>query len=922
MKLAKNCLLARSGVLPLLLAALLPFPARAEKSEPSRGDDPVFAASGFPSGLSLPKERRDAAVPEPHAFLGHRLGERFTAPEAIAGYARAVAAASPRVRVATYGETPEGRDLLLVTISSPTNLARLDSVRSTLQSLARGERNDAQIRREAESLPVVVWIAAGVHGNEASGPEAAVALLYLLAASNEERVLRDLDQAIVVLDPCVNPDGRARYVSWWRSVAGTRSDADPTSLENDEGWPQGRTSHEGFDLNRDWAWATQPETRARIAALLELPPAVYVDVHEMSPESSYFFPPDAEPVHSGFSERTRKWLERFGQANARAFDERGYDYFVREIYDLFYPAYGDSWPSFHGAVGMTYEMAGGGAGLTYRRKDGTVLTLKERVVKHLTALRTTVDTAASGRRELVLDFAAFFASAMKDGKRLFAVPAGQDPTRLSRLAELLARQGIRVERTTRAIKDPALPAGSLLVDTAQPLGRFAEALLEPTAALPKAFLDEERLRLLRDEPDGFFDVTAWSLPLSFGLSSLSTTDRAAFALAREPWPAAKAAAPEAAEARFGWLLPGDDFASRLAAARLAAQGVRLSFTTRPASLSGRAIPSGSFLLRRANNDRADLDETLLRALRESGAHPVPLAGAWTDSGPTFGSETVVPLKRPRIVLLTGEGADVGSAGAVALAVERDLGLDVVRRRASSLERADLSDVTAIVVPNGEGSFRRELERDECAAALRRFVENGGVVVGIRGGADVLRGKALHLSQGKVWEPPKDDASPSSTETKPAATPTPAPEPTAPKTNGGAGHAAAFVTSPEEPDLVRDLERRALRLPGAALKTRGLAGHPLLFGAPPDPIFLVLDDAPPKRLPGARTNVVTVVSKDPLAAGFAWKEALDRWSGAPIVQVEEVGRGKVVRFAGDPNFRGVWLGTEILFLNAVLLMPSL
>ena len=914
--------LSPASAVAAALVLVLVSGGRAARAEGN--DDPVFVPNGVDSGLKLPAAVRDPSVPLPAAVLGHRIGESYSSPEEIAAYARALAAASPRVTTEVYGRTPEGRDLLLVTVTSPANHDRLPSIRADLKALAEPATAKPALDLLVAATPAVVWIACGVHGDEPSGGEAAMALLYWLAASKEPYVEKLLAETVVVVDPCANPDGRARHVAWWRSVASARPDADAHALENDPAWPGGRTNHDGFDLNRDWAWATQPETRARIAAVLATPPQVYVDLHEMDAESTYFFPPAAEPVHPRIPAETRKWLDRFGRGNARAFDARGWSFFVGEVFDLFYPGYGDSWPSFHGAVGMTYEVAGP-AGLAYRRKDGSVLTLEARAIRHFTAVRATLDTAYAGRRELLADFAAHFRGAVRDGKRLFLVPADQDPARVRRLAEVLALQGIRVERTQAALKGlrpggKDVPAGSLLVDAAQPLARLVEALLEPSSALPAAFVKKERDRFLREEPDRFFDVTAWSLPLSSGLESVATTERARLETIREPWVAPGPVVPASEGSSYGWLLPGDSSASRAAAGRLGGAGVAVLVGSEAATVKSRAFPPGTFLVRREGNGPG-VEAALARAVGEARAEAVAVASAWTDAGPSLGSGTFRPVKAPRVVVVTGDGADVRSVGAVTLALREGLGVSPTLRRASTLPDGDLTGVTALVVPQAGGAFPRELLSEEAAASLRRWVEDGGVVVGIREGAEILRTKPLSLSEAKRWEPPKPEATdPPKLQTVPesaaaaamappaATAPPPKPRPSA-------------AEEPEDEELLRDLDRRPLALPGAALRAKAFPEHPLLWGTGRTPDFLVVDGRPPRRLPEAAANVVSVVATEPLAAGVAWREALERWAGAPLVQVESVGKGKVVSFAADPVFRGAWLGTEIVFLNAILLLPQ-
>ncbi|HEX7578676.1 MAG TPA: hypothetical protein VF580_01655, partial [Thermoanaerobaculia bacterium] len=455
----------------------------------------------------------------------------------------------------------------------------------------------------------------------------------------------------------------------------------------------------------------------------------------------------------------------------------------------------------------------------------------------------------------------------------------------------------------------------------------AEALLEPGAPLPETFLKEERTRLLQDERDRFFDVTAWNLPMAWGLECFSTTDRARFASAREPW-REPPAAPRTEDATYGWLLAGDDYASRKAAAILLDSGVRLFTTTADLRVRGLAFPAGSYLVRRESND-IGVAARVADVVAAASASATPLGGAWTESGPSLGSSSLHPLRVPHVALLVGEGIDPASAASLAESVERDLGIRVSRRRVSSLQNG-LAGVTVVLVPHATDVFKRELLLEENAAALRRFVEGGGVVIAVRDGALALREKPLSLSDVKVWEAPKPEGKGSAkgegkdeakTDARIEIEARPDTKAVPKRTAEERKAAAARPASDEDEDLLRDLGRRPLALPGAALRARAPSSHPLLYGLKRTPVFLVTDGHPPKRLPEAKENVVSIATSDPLAAGFAWREALDRWAGAPVVQVEAVGKGKVVSFAADPVFRATWLGTEAILLNAILLLPA-
>ncbi|MGH9361234.1 MAG: M14 family zinc carboxypeptidase, partial [Thermoanaerobaculia bacterium] len=355
-----------------LLLLFVVAPAIAPGQAPPAAPPLVAPLSG---GQELPLPAPAVAVPSPAELLGYPLGTRFTHWDRIVEALAAIDRASDRVTMWEYGRTYEGRPLQLLAISTPANLARLEAIRQERLRLADPQALAAEEReRLLRELPVVVWLAYGVHGNESSSAEAAMATAWVLASAGGEtaELLRD---AVVLIDPLSNPDGRERYVHAYEQRAGSRPNPDPAAAEHFEPWPGGRQNHYLLDLNRDWAWASQQETRHRIAAYRQWEPQVYVDFHEMGSESTYFFPPTAEPIHPRIDRALVSWLDTFGRANAQAFEQQGWIYYTGENFDLFYPGYGDSYPSLRGAVGMTYEMAGGGrAGAALALPDGSTLT--------------------------------------------------------------------------------------------------------------------------------------------------------------------------------------------------------------------------------------------------------------------------------------------------------------------------------------------------------------------------------------------------------------------------------------------------------------------------------------------------------------------------------------------------------------------
>ena len=303
-------------------------------------------------------------------------------------------------------------------VSSAERIAKLDEIKKGLQRLAdpRGA-SASDLDGLIKTLPVVTWLLHAVHGNEISSSDAALAEAHhLLAAQGDPAVDTILRESIVLIDPLENPDGRSRFV--FQNLLGQAAvpDGEPASAEHDEPWPGGRSNHYLFDMNRDWFSQSQPETRGRTKLFLEWYPQVVVDLHEMGGNSSYYFAPPADPLNPHITKAQASWFQVFGKANADRFDARGFSYFIREVYDSFYPGYGESWPIFHGAVGMTYEQASA-RGLVFRREDDSDLTYRDGVLHHFTAAITTAETAARNREKLLRDFVDYRRTAIAEGER-------------------------------------------------------------------------------------------------------------------------------------------------------------------------------------------------------------------------------------------------------------------------------------------------------------------------------------------------------------------------------------------------------------------------------------------------------------------------------------------------------------------------
>jgi hypothetical protein len=898
------------GAAAALLALALAAPAFAQTTAAAPAATAATAArpvSGLIAPLSagetLPLPAVDPGVPRPDSLLGYPLGSRFTHWDRILDYYRTLAAASPRVRIAEYGRTYEGRPLVTVTISSPDNIEHLDEIRRDHQRLADTvDLSDADRDRLVQRLPLVVWLAYGVHGNESSSAEAAMAVAYLLAAGQGETadMLKD---TVVVLDPLCNPDGRERYVSSYEQRRGADPNPHRSAAEHAEPWPGGRQNHYLIDLNRDWAWATQQETRARIAAYRGWEPQVYVDFHEMSSESSYFFPPSAEPIHPQIDRRVVSWLETFGRGNAEAFDRQGWVYFKEESYDLFYPGYGDSYPSLRGAIGMTYEMAGGGrGGLSLALPDGTMLTLADRVARHLTTSLATVRTASSNARRLLEDFVANRIKAAADDRAY--VWQGDQPEARA-LADLLVLHGVRVHQLAQATDIPVrnlladgepsvrrFPAGSYVVSTSQPLGNLIEALLERESPMSKGFVERQRQRLEQNLSGQFYDITAWSLPLAYNVETW---------VAAAP-PAGLRSLPEAAggvtsngktgdasdASDVGYLVAPQGLATYRLEAEL--QRHRIVHRVAMARLTGGDLddPAGTVFIPRRGNP-ANLKEILQGLLAQDGLTAQGIDSSFEIKGLSLGSNDMEAVRPVRAALVGGNGVDVTSFGFLWHLLDQEIGVDHDRIDVAQLGQLDLSDYEVIVLPSGD---YEEAIGERSRTALDAWVKGGGVLVTIGDAVEWLQ--KHEMTTVKSWQPEKKTDEEDEEDTDPEVAETP---------------------------LQKSLAQRPIFTPGAILATRMQPSHPLTIGLRTSPKVLFEGATILKPTGDPRKDVLVAADTKPVVAGLAWPEAESRLAGSLLVGMEKRGNGGIVMFAQDPEFRLFWRATTPILLDAILYGPS-
>ena len=846
-----------------------------------------------------PGTRYDPSIPTLEDVVGHDFRQEITPPDQVVRYFEVLAEAAPdRTHLIRYAESWEGRPLVILVIGSAERMARLDEVKADLTRLAHPEGlSDSEADALLAELPVVTALMHGIHGNEISSSGAAMAEAYhLLAARGDASVDLILAESLVLIDPVENPDGRARYVQHNRMSRARWPNEAPYSAEHDEPWPGGRVNHYLFDLNRDLFIQSQPETQGKVDVFLDFWPHVVADLHEMGGNSTYFFPPTAPPENPWYGERQIALMDVFGRANASVFDRRGFSYFNRDVYDLFYPGYVDMWPMSHGALGMTYEQASARA-LVLRRDDGDLLTYGDGVLHHFTAAITTAETSARNRERILRDYLAFRREGIELGRQgpaEYVLHSAHDPAMAERLAHMLVENGIDVRSVTGpvTVEGRTLPAaGTFIVPMAQPAHRFARNLLDEHVPMDEAFIERQIERRARRQSDEIYDLTAWSQPLLWDVELLVADDPTGAAGA--PWvapsPPANTILPEAV---VGYLIPwGTSGASAVIEALRS--GIRVRAAGGKFTLGDRDYAVGTAIIRTVENG-PDLRRELGRIAATHGVEVVPIDDSYVQRGMSLGSNRVRALRSPRVLLVYDRPAQTYSVGWARYVLERRYAQPTVAVRASSLGRANLADYDVIVFPSGNYA---DVVKSAMVDQLRNWMSDGGTMITMAG-STAWATKAGLLST------------------------------TAERRGGRAtGDDPPKAETPDQPieylDEIAPDDEAPEQVPGAILRVLLDTDHWLSAGTDGEIGALVQGSrvfSPMTLDKGA--NVGRYAELDDLVmSGVVWEESRPQLASKAFLMLQSYGAGQLVAFVEDPNYRAYTEATQLLFINAVILGPG-
>jgi hypothetical protein len=823
----------------------------------------VTAASPLPPGA-----RYDEQIPAPESVFGFSAGEWHLVPEAISGYLRSLADASPRVTFEVQGTTHEGRPQPLLVIASEKQRGRLEE---TLSRRAKMLADPDSLPAETSAdEPVIVWLGFSIHGNEASGSNAAPWVAYHLAASLDDDVLGWLDNTIVLIDPMLNPDGLSRFATWANMHRGSVVVDDPWHREHREGWPSGRTNHYWFDLNRDWLPVQHPESRARLATYRKWLPNVSGDYHEMGSDGTYFFQPGVPSRENPLKPDENIVLTKaLAEDHAAALDEEGEAFYRGQTFDDFYPGKGSTYPDIAGGVGVLFEQASarGHAQETAHRR----LTFQRAIRNHWLTSISLISGTSRLRDRLIRYQLGFFQGASefaRDGRVSGWVIEGP-ADRTQAMVDALVTHGIRVRSTDRAIEagQRSFPAGSVWVPADQPHARLVRSVFSSLTA----FAD-----------DVFYDVSAWTFPHAFGLQF------AELPAGKAPPSSAgwsKKALPALSRSAI-YVLTADSLAVHAAVARLSAAGASVALTRReftPAEY-GHSFPQGCWIVRDGTRLRGDaLFQRLSKLQEDFHFEAVGISSSASTEGIDLGSPDVVPLQTPRIALVAGPGVSSYETGELWFLLDQRMQLEVTLLEPSSIGKAPLSRYTHLLLPGG--NYSSWTKKD--VGRVEDWVRAGGTLIAQRTAARQV-GENWFGNEASEEERKKIEAE---------------------TTDENA--------SPEViPWSVRERSRAKDRISGAVFQIEIDLTHPLAAGYTDKHIAVWRQGVHVLPEPEDAGEVFARYTKAPRLAGYASAEHRKGLAGTPAVLARREGRGTVVRFADNPAFRGYWMATQKLYLNAI------
>ena len=893
------------------------------------------------------------SVDHPNEFLDFDYATRVATPEQITSALKSWVNQSDRLKVIEYARSHENRPLHAVFISSPENLKNLNSIKDKISQLADARiTNDRKAKTLINELPAVAWMAYSIHGNETSGADAALGVIYHLIASKDDDILELLDDMVIIVDPVMNPDGRARFAKNLEQYRGTAPNYDDQSLIHTGDWPYGRTNHYYYDLNRDWVYLTQPETQGRVALINEWKPQILVDAHEMGAQDTFMTGPAREPINKNLDYDLIKWGNVFAKDQGNEFDRRNWRFYTGEWHEDLYPGY-SFYVAFRGTLGILYEqsrMAEDGV----RRPEGTIQSYKESVHHQFVSTMINLDTLKNNSKSMYEDYwdgrKYNVSSNSKYSNRSYVVLANDNNGRINALAEKLKAQDIEIYKNNKPINvsnalkqngvtvnEYTIPTGSMIIPNNQPEAPLVSAILEFDAEIDDEVLIEEKQKRIKNGSSIMYDTTAFNFTMMFGLPAITVPQDLKDNLT--DW----TPSPESFEIDQDaviWAVDGKDDRSVAFAARLLEQNVQVRIIDKNSTLSGHDLSRGSVaVIAMDNPSYNNLHKTIKTVATDLDISVVSIeSGFGPKELPDWGGRHFRLLKKPQIAILSHSGFSSYDVGVSWWSLDHHLGIRHSQLNSSLTGYGDLRRYNTIILPSGNPDLS-----DYAKNMLMDWVKQGGTLIANNrstrsiissdgmGSVKSLnttfdKSKSYNIDLMREIYSLEDNIDISDANNNKVDTEITYPWET------------SDVTYTKEQLEMRDKWQSTLMPSGAIVSARADSENWLTFGA--EDVVPVLYGNYPILMTGGNSTAALrigelIPNKDSKTktinwsqipsgydlnvrmSGLVWPEASQRIANSAYLTREKIGKGQIILFSGEPNFRGSARGTNRLWLNAVI-----
>ncbi|HEX4958889.1 MAG TPA: M14 family metallopeptidase [Lacibacter sp.] len=806
-------------------------------------------------------------IPTPKQIVGHEVGEWHITHDRLVSYMKTIDASSDRVQAIVTGTTHEGRQQLALFITSPSNHARLEEIRKQHLQLSNPDQSASL---NTADMPLVVWIGCSIHGNEPSGANMSLLLAYYLAAAQGQQIDELLNNTVIILDPSFNPDGLNRFANWVNTNKSMVQVTDINNRELNEPWPGGRTNHYLFDLNRDWLPAQQPESQNRLKIFHDWRPNILTDHHEMGSNATFFFQPGVPSrVNPNTPKKNQVLTGEIGKFHAKFLDSIGSMYFTKEGYDDFYYGKGSTFPDIHGSIGILFEQASS-RGHAQQTENG-ILTFPFTIRNQFTTALSTLEASKHLRKDL-LNYQREFYTNVKQEAAAFPVKAyvfgdAYDQTRNSLFVEMMKRHQIEVYENKQSLDadGKSFAAGSSwIVPANQPQFKLVKTIFEKT---------------LSYEDSLFYDITSWTFPLAMNLpyAELKTMPPLGAAVDEVKKPIAKMNGTSNYAYAFEW----DDFYAPKVLYALQSRGVitKVASQVFESSIQGgtKKFTFGTILIpvKIQNRNAEEVYKLIETAIAGTGVQVYGLSSGLSTNGIDLGSGSFVNTRTPRILLMGGNSTSSNDAGEIWHLLDIRMRIPATIVETERFNNVNINSYNIIILPEGNYSSLDKNAQDK----LRAWVSNGGTVLAFENAGRFLANSGITKTM-YISDQSKSDST-------------------------------AML-----PYRLRSDEVRAKEMPGSIFEARIDNTHPLCYGYRNKTISIFKANTLFMDQNNNPYDSPVLLTENPLQSGYLYREYKDKLKGNAIVNMESVGRGRVITYSDNMNFRSFWFGTNKLLLNGL------